>query len=959
MHRSEPVESGRIGAYRLVDPVGRGAHGAVWRATHVPTGEPVALKVLHASGDAFEREVAAVARLSHPHLLPILDLGRLEGPLGDLPADRPWLVTPWAGDGSLHEARLGPTDVTRVAEQLLEALAHAHARGVVHRDVKPANVLFRDGDALLADFSVASLGGEEAGISGTPPYMAPEQFRLASPGPAVDQYALGCVLYRLLAGHAPFRETSLEGWARAHHEAPVPALPASVPGPLADFVRRLLSKAPSERFPSAGAALGRLRALESSPLVAVPPAADGDATLTVDGALFEPGSAGPRSGAPGTLPVPDDWRGAHAPFGRPSRIGSTSVQLVRLREPRTVGRGPERDLLWDVLRRVERERAPAVVWLHGPPGVGTSHLARWLAVHAAELGCAVPVPLGSSAPPGSVGIALVDRPDGRGVKRLGNALADAGRGAVLHVVAASEPPDGALASLGAVAVELAPLTRGELARLLEQLLGVEHGTAELLHQRSAGLPARALEVVAAWMRQGALMADGERFRLVEPDRPPIAALPSLSPGDRVLLEVAAAFRGDAPLAGWRQGCALAGVPHPERRLESLRDLLRTVEDRVVLVRPEMGVSLSRPDLVARFAAAGLGDATQRGLWWIEAGHPEAGAACLLDAIERIVRARAVVVQPLLDAVGEAVGTLPSDHPLRRRHRYVAAWRQATHRRFDALPGVLGGLAPVERASIEARVALEQGRPDEALAAVRATGADGLVALHLAFTGAYAAGALGDVEGLTALFDAAVRRAQELGLVEWQVGCLVDASGWLGRWNAHSAGVARAREALRLAGQHGLHELGGMARLNLAEWQRAEGRVHEAAATFEVAERELDAAGSIVALFARLERLLIAMEAGERVRSRLSALRRVLETFPTGRPPWLRALAAEALAAHREHEPARALALAGRLADALEAGPAPFADLMPLLAPLAEAVDDPALRARLSGARGPVGGRPPA
>ncbi|MEW6756677.1 MAG: protein kinase, partial [Acidobacteriota bacterium] len=272
----------RLGTYEIVEEVGRGGMAAVYRAYHRAMDRWVAVKVLHGTfaqeEDArvrFGREARLMARLEHPHLLPIFDF--------DPDHEPPYLVTRLLEGGSLRDAlRLGPLPPQEAAfllDQVASALDFAHRKGVLHRDIKPSNILLDlDGNAYLTDFGLARRGtaGDRGGgltlpgaILGTPTYMAPEQ---AMGGGGMDfradVYALGAVLFEMLTGSPPFPGDSAIAVAVAHMNAPVPSarqavpqLPEAVDGVLG----RALAKSPRDRFLSAAdlsraaeAALGHL-----------------------------------------------------------------------------------------------------------------------------------------------------------------------------------------------------------------------------------------------------------------------------------------------------------------------------------------------------------------------------------------------------------------------------------------------------------------------------------------------------------------------------------------------------------------------------------------------------------------------------------------------------------------------------------------------------------------------------
>ncbi|MCB9681026.1 MAG: serine/threonine protein kinase, partial [Alphaproteobacteria bacterium] len=206
-----------LGPYLLHEPIGRGASGVVWRAVHASQGLAVAVKVLQGAGaralgaeEAVRAEVETVAALSHPGIVLLFDQGEVNAATaaasrGALEAGQPYLAMELCSGGSL--AQLGPDfgwrEVAATVRGLLDALAHAHARGVVHRDLKPSNVLVAGPEDLrpglkLTDFGVAwSLGDRRVrSVTGTPRYMAPEQFRgdARDLGAWTDLYALGCMI---------------------------------------------------------------------------------------------------------------------------------------------------------------------------------------------------------------------------------------------------------------------------------------------------------------------------------------------------------------------------------------------------------------------------------------------------------------------------------------------------------------------------------------------------------------------------------------------------------------------------------------------------------------------------------------------------------------------------------------------------------------------------------------------
>ncbi|MBX7192570.1 MAG: protein kinase [Sandaracinaceae bacterium] len=424
-----------LGSFQLVDVVGRGGMGRVFRGIHVATGEAVAVKVVSIEAAreplfvaTFRDEARVVARLDHPAIALVLDQDSVPASAaaqsrGELVEGSPYLVMELGRHGTLVdlERRAGPLPFAKVREillDLLDALAHAHARGIVHRDIKPANVLVmgpgQSPRIKLTDFGIAhrtdvmTLPGTE--VRGTPHYMAPEQIegRACDLGPATDLYAVGCLVYALLAGRPPFGATKLgiEETLRRQLSAPPPPLVSRVPVPsgLEDWLELLLAKSPDRRFRLAADAAAVLRGLDE------PVDAEGEhvtASATTDtGTLVLDRTQAPTSGwrvPSATLPsrpvrVAHDVSAARAPFARtwiderpvPARHALTGagLGLFGVRRAPMVGRAKERSLLWSELVRVHDTRAPRAVVVRGPSGVGKSRLCEWLVVRAHELGAA-------------------------------------------------------------------------------------------------------------------------------------------------------------------------------------------------------------------------------------------------------------------------------------------------------------------------------------------------------------------------------------------------------------------------------------------------------------------------------------------------------------------------------------------------------------------------------------------
>jgi serine/threonine-protein kinase len=253
----------RIGPYTIVREIGRGGAATVYLATDEKHRRSVALKIMHADassalgGDRFQREIDVVAQLQHPHILPLHDSGEVDGlryyvmPLvsGETLRDR------IARDGALPLA-----DVARITENVVSALDYAHRNGIVHRDIKPGNILVDAVHASVADFGIAQLPANDSAepitatgvIIGTPSYMSPEQATgVRDLDARSDIYAFGCVAFEMLTGVPPFRGTTIPAIVTQHLTAEVPSARALRPelSPAVDVVlQRAMAKEPASRF---------------------------------------------------------------------------------------------------------------------------------------------------------------------------------------------------------------------------------------------------------------------------------------------------------------------------------------------------------------------------------------------------------------------------------------------------------------------------------------------------------------------------------------------------------------------------------------------------------------------------------------------------------------------------------------------------------------------------------------
>ncbi len=286
-HGSATIAAPCVPGYEILGEVGRGGMGIVYKARDRKLNRVVALKMILAGEfagprqvDRFQAEAEAVARLQHPHIVQIYEVGGKGG--------LPYLALEFVEGGSLEDrlggAPLPAGEAAALAETLARAVAHAHERGIVHRDLKPANVLLAaDGTAKIADFGLAKFEADGAataptqtgGVLGTPSYMAPEQAQGTHVGPAADIYALGAILYEMLTGRPPFRaRTPLETLQQVAGREPTPPGQSrpGLPRDLDTICLKCLEKAPARRYASALALADDLARFRAGRPVAARPA---------------------------------------------------------------------------------------------------------------------------------------------------------------------------------------------------------------------------------------------------------------------------------------------------------------------------------------------------------------------------------------------------------------------------------------------------------------------------------------------------------------------------------------------------------------------------------------------------------------------------------------------------------------------------------------------------------------
>ena len=302
------VQESLAARYTLDRDLGRGGMASVVLARDVPHGHPFALKVLHpelastVGADRFKREIRVAASLQHPNILGIIDAGQTEQ--GHL-----WFTMPFVEGENVYERlqreqQFAPAEAIRIATAVAGALAYAHAQGVVHRDMKPDNILLSGDEVLVADFGVARAVSEVAEkltatgmIVGTPTYMSPEQ---ASGDKAIDGrsdiFGLGCVLYEMLAGEPPFKGPNPQATLmRRFMGPPRPLRPmVQIPEYVEAAIVRALAKDPAERYATADQFADALAGRATPP----PPP---QAVAGGSGAAAGPAGAAGKKGCAGVL----------------------------------------------------------------------------------------------------------------------------------------------------------------------------------------------------------------------------------------------------------------------------------------------------------------------------------------------------------------------------------------------------------------------------------------------------------------------------------------------------------------------------------------------------------------------------------------------------------------------------------------------------------------------------------
>lgn len=267
MNRSlHGISTGEWDGYELLEEIGHGGMGVVYKARQKSLGRIVAIKVIRSDHvpqpselERFDREILAAARLDHPGIVSVYDAGKHEG--------WPFYVMAYVPGSTLanriKESPFSPPEATRIGHKIVESIAYAHRQGVIHRDLKPANVLMDDEDRpRITDFGLAKVMGPGVKLTasgvvlGSLPFIAPEQTKGRSEliGPASDVYALGAIMYTMLVGSPPFSDTDPVTLVRRITRDNPPAIRSLRPDvspALESIIHRCLAKNPNERFATA------------------------------------------------------------------------------------------------------------------------------------------------------------------------------------------------------------------------------------------------------------------------------------------------------------------------------------------------------------------------------------------------------------------------------------------------------------------------------------------------------------------------------------------------------------------------------------------------------------------------------------------------------------------------------------------------------------------------------------
>ncbi|HEV2461118.1 MAG TPA: serine/threonine-protein kinase, partial [Ktedonobacterales bacterium] len=306
----------QLGQYTIIEELGRGGSSRVYRAHDANLGRDVAIKVIQNDSDdrvgfvrRFQRELQAVAKLDHPNIVPVYDQGETQ--------DFVYLVMQCVNGGTFRQRLGAPLPVREAAMaacQMAQALHHAHTHGIIHRDVKPSNMLVDSEDPnhlLLTDFGIAKLQGmrglTRTGTTiGTPEYMSPEQAEGKDIDPRADIYSLGCVIYESLTGRPPFVGSTPVSvlYQQVHSRPPyLRGFNPQAPRELVHIIEQALAKQPEERFGTADAFAEALAPFTVERVAAADP--DMIPTEMLDGRVVQTGGL-PRDTLTGQYPVTGD-----------------------------------------------------------------------------------------------------------------------------------------------------------------------------------------------------------------------------------------------------------------------------------------------------------------------------------------------------------------------------------------------------------------------------------------------------------------------------------------------------------------------------------------------------------------------------------------------------------------------------------------------------------------------------
>lgn len=252
----------KIGRYEVTSELGRGGMATVYRAVDPNSGREVAIKVLPREmmhdpqfRSRFEREIKMIASLEHPAIVPVYDVGDIDG--------QPYFVMRFMTGGSLSDmiekGSISVEETAKIIEKVAQGLAYAHRKGVIHRDLKPDNILFNDdGEPFISDFGVAKLSESTSnltgsGVIGTPAYMSPEQAQGSDIDLRSDVYGLGVIVYQMLSGHQPYSADTPMGVVVKHITEPVPEILKILPNLPEDVdavIKTAMAKDKNQRYPN-------------------------------------------------------------------------------------------------------------------------------------------------------------------------------------------------------------------------------------------------------------------------------------------------------------------------------------------------------------------------------------------------------------------------------------------------------------------------------------------------------------------------------------------------------------------------------------------------------------------------------------------------------------------------------------------------------------------------------------